>query len=583
DEDDEGNDTNGLNAFTTYAMTVVCQLEARGMQLEISFDSNVVDPEQVGRMAQQLECVLRQVCTEENSSVALQDIETVSPQDLRDIWTWNATVPEAVDVCVHDLIAEQTAKQPDSPAICAWDGELTYQELDELSTRLAHQLVGLGVGPNVIVPLCFEKSMWTPVAMLAVMKAGGASVAMDSSQPEERLRSIVQQVEPIVVVSSAANEALAGRLAMAPVLVVDSQHLSRLEGNDKARTRLPRVKSSDILYIAFTSGSTGTPKGAIITHGNFSSAIHHQQAILGFNSRSRVFQFASYAFDAAWSNLLHSLTCGGCLCVPSDSDRRNNITASMEHMEVNYCDLTPSTARLIDPASVPRLETLILAGEAISVDDVQRWPSHVKVVNAYGPAECTPDSTFQIILGHSASPCIGRGVGVNTWVVNAQNHDRLVSVGITGELFLEGPIVGLGYLSNEERTGEVFTKDPPWLLRGGPDFPGRRGRLYKTGDLVQYNADGTLIFVGRKDTQVKIRGQRVELGDVEHHVRLGLCTNGDTRLVVAEHKWGGGSRGTKANDRGVRGEVGRGIAGIHDTERLHSDRQDADVGDRKDG
>ncbi|KFY13765.1 hypothetical protein V492_03046, partial [Pseudogymnoascus sp. VKM F-4246] len=511
DEDDEGNDTNGLNAFTTYAVMVICQLEAHGMQLEISFDSNVVEHEQVRRMAQQLECVLRQVCAEEQGSVNLRDVETACPQDLHDIWTWNATVPEAVDACVHDLIAERTAQQPDAPAICAWDGDLTYHELDELSTRLAHQLVGLGVGPNVIVPLCFEKSMWTAVAMLAVMKAGGASVAMDSSQPEERLRSIVQQVKPIVVVSSAANEALAGRLSAAAVLVVDAQHLNRAEGNDEAGSRrLPKVKSSDTLYIVFTSGSTGTPKGAMSTHMNFSSAIHHQQSKLGFNSRSRVYDFASYSFDIVWLNILHSLTCGGCLCVPSESDRKNNISASMEHMQVNYSDMTPSTARLIDPTSVPTLQTLILAGETISVDDVQRWPLQVKVVKAYGPAECTDLATVATADPTAASQSeIGKGLAITTWVVN--QHMGICPIGSTGELVLEGPLVGAGYLSDPEKTATAFVRDPPWLLQGHEGGAGRRGRLYRTGDLVRYNRDGTLVFIGRKDAQVKIRGQRVEL------------------------------------------------------------------------
>ncbi|KFY99119.1 hypothetical protein V500_01452 [Pseudogymnoascus sp. VKM F-4518 (FW-2643)] len=515
----EADDTNGLYAFTTYAVMIVCQLEARGIQLEINFDSKVVEYEQVRRIAQQLECVLRQVCEEEHVSAKLRDIETVSQQDLRDIWTWNATVPEVVDACVHDLIAERTAKQPDAPAICAWDGELTYRELDKLSTRLAHQLVGLGVGPNVIVPLCFEKSMWTPVAMLAVMKAGGASVAMDSSQPEERLRSIVQQVEPIVVVSSAANEALAGLLTTADVVVVDAQHLSRLEGNGKSRTGLPMVKSSDTLYIVFTSGSTGTPKGAIITHRNFSSAIHHQQSALGFNNTSRVFDFVSYAFDVTWSNLLHTLSAGGCLCVPSEIDRYSNTEQSMVSLGVNFADLTPTVGRLLNGSHIPALSTLILGGERVTAADVARWKHQVTLLHTYGPAECTVTSTFETIdRNKQGDPSIGRGIGCNTWVVDSRGHDRLLPVGSVGELVLEGTLVGAGYLSDPEKTAAAFVQDPPWLLQGHHGVAGRRGRLYRTGDLVRYNTDGTLAFIGRKDTQVKIRGQRVELGEIESHM-----------------------------------------------------------------
>ncbi|OBT64868.1 Nonribosomal Peptide Synthase (NRPS) [Pseudogymnoascus sp. 23342-1-I1] len=529
----DADDTNGLNAFTTYAIMMVCELQARGMQLEISFDSKVVESKQVRRMAQQLECVLRQVCVEEQGLAKLQDIETTSPQDLRDIWRWNATVPEAVDACVHDLIAKRTAQQPDAPAICAWDGELTYRELDELSTRLAYQLVGLGVGPNVIVPLCFEKSMWTAVAMLAVMKAGGASVAMDSSQPEERLRSIVQQVEPIVVVSSAANEALAGRLSMATVLVVDAQHLPQIKGGNRGRATLPTVQPLDTLYIVFTSGSTGTPKGVIITHRNFSSAIHHQQAALGFNTTSRVFDFVSYAFDVTWSNLLHTLSVGGCLCVPSESDRYGNPEQSMVSLGVNYAHLTPTVGRLLNGSHIPLLSTLRLGGERMMGADVTRWKQQGTLLNTYGPAECTVTSTLESINQNKyGDPSIGRGSGCNTWVVDSRGHNQLVPVGSVGELVLEGPLVGGGYLSDPEKTAAAFVQDPPWLLKGEQGVGGRQGQLYRTGDLVRYSADGTLVFIGRKDAQVKIRGQRVELGEVEHHVQCSLVDAADASVVA---------------------------------------------------
>ncbi len=144
-----------------------------------------------------------------------------------------------------------------------------------------------------------------------------------------------------------------------------------------------------------------------------------------------------------------------------------------------------------------------------------------EVLNGYGPSECTPMSTFNY---NSSSPeeatRIGRGVGLVTWVVDPENHDCLLPLGCVGELLLEGPLVGPGYLNDPEKTAAAFIEDPPtWLRRGTTDVPGRHGRLYKTGDLVRYNADGSLTFMGRKDAQVKIRGQRVELGEVEHWVQ----------------------------------------------------------------
>ncbi|KAJ5102461.1 hypothetical protein N7532_002990 [Penicillium argentinense] len=461
----------------------------------------------------------------------LGDIELVSHQDLEDIWRWNATVPAAMEVCVHDLIADRTRQQPDAPAICAWDGELTYRELDELSTRLAHHLLGLGVGPAIIVPLCFEKSMWTPVAMLGVMKAGGASVALDTTQPEERLRTIIQQVQPSVVLASAANQDLAGRVGASTVVPVDGANLERFSAFPS--TRLQPVDPCSRLYVVFTSGSTGTPKGAVITHVNFSSAIKHQQDALGFTSSARVFDFASYAFDVSWSNLLHTLTAGGCLCVPHEADCRRNIAHSMSKLRVNYAHLTPTVARLLNPLDVPSLQLLRLGGEPTTSTDVVAWTPQIEMINSYGPSECAVSVTIGRI-GHleSRDPSIGAGFGCCTWVVDPVENDRLVPVGYTGELLIEGPIVGDGYLSNPGNTEASFVEDPAWLLRGGPDCPGRHGLLYKTGDLVRYNPDGTLVFIGRKDTQVKIRGQRVELGEVEHYVRQNLANNVESAVVA---------------------------------------------------
>ncbi|KAF5854744.1 hypothetical protein ETB97_012310, partial [Aspergillus alliaceus] len=520
-----------VDLFNTYGMMIECWIKPRGVGLHISVDEQVIKRKQVRRMVGQLDHVLQQLCASGTDKLQVMDIGTAGEEDIDDIWTWNATLPATVNACVHDLIAERTQQQPDAPAICAWDGKMTYHELDELSTRLAHHLAGLGVGRDTIVPLCFEKSIWMPVSMLGVMKAGGASVALDPSQPIERLRSIVGQITCTIILSSVANRALADKLGVKNLMFVDGAILRQLQIPGKC---LSAVDPSSWLYVVFTSGTTGKPKGAIITHSNFSSAIKHQQHILCLDSTSRVFDFASYAFDTAWSNILHSFTAGACLCIPSETARRNDIAGSMEEMAITYVDLTPSTARLIDPATVPNLQTLILGGEPMTTEDIATWANKVDLKNLYGPAECSVTATAADVdqrSGEAAS--LGCGIGLNTWVTEVYEHGRLAPIGAIGELWLEGPLVGQGYLADPVKTTASFVEDPPWLLRGGPGYPGRRGRLYRTGDLVRYNEDGTLVFVGRKDAQVKIRGQRVELGEVEHYVRRNIA-EGFEQSVVAE-------------------------------------------------
>ncbi|OGM49402.1 hypothetical protein ABOM_003515 [Aspergillus bombycis] len=517
------------------ALTIQCILGQSDVQLRANFDPKVLHHHLAAKMLRQFECALRWLSTPAHVGCEIRDVETASEQDLRMIWAWNRVVPKCRNLLVHDLFARVVQRQPDAPAISAWDGELTYQALDDLSTRLALHLIALGVRPGRTIPIYMEKSMWVPVAQLAVMKAGGASVLLDSTQPFERARSIASQVQSNVVISSPANRLSVSSLNSPNLLILDWSLVIALpymgSGVSLPRTAAP----SDLLYVVFTSGSTGVPKGAMITHESFASAAHYQQRALGYAPGVRVYDFVSYAFDVTWSNMLHSLTSGACLCIPSDEQRKNNLLGSLQASHATLVDLTPSILRLLQPQQLPQLRRVILSGESFSQASLGDWASHSGLLNTYGPAECSVKATMASVRGSSCENNIGCGEGLITWVVDANNPDKLAPLGAVGELWLEGPLVGQGYLGDVEKTAAAFVKDPPWLLRGGPGCAGRRGRLYRTGDMVRYECNGdsgTLTFIGRKDSQIKIRGQRVELGEIEHHVQNSLVKEGSTQAQV---------------------------------------------------
>ena len=528
-------DSASLGSFDSYAMNLVCSLRDRSVRLCLIYDDNVIDQHRTQRLMGQLAHMLRQLTSPQNLQRTLNELYTPQLEHLQQIWTWNADVPETISKTVHETFTEMARMYPSAPAIDAWDGHLTYNELDCLSTQLAFKLVGLGVGRDVIVPLCFEKSMYTTICMLAVMKAGGASVALDVvAQPEERLRTMVQTVNPVVALCSSAQQQLARRIcgSSTSVLVVSMETIKGI-CVPEADTVLPKVDPDSILYIVFTSGTTGVPKGVTITHTNFSSAIHHQRVQLGRNTSSRVSDFASYAFDASWNNVLHTLANGGCLCVPSDAARTGGLAEHIEQQRVNDIDITPSVASTLPLATLRKLKTMLVGGESLSSDYASLWRDITVLKNVYGPAECTPTATVWDVGTEGTPPnCLGRGLGLNTWVVHGDAESQLAPIGSVGELWLEGPLVGRGYLGDPQKVRAAFVHDPSWLLQGGPGVPGRRGRLYKTGDLVYYNANGTITFVSRKDAQVKIRGQRVELGDVEHNARQCLQTHPDVQIVA---------------------------------------------------
>jgi amino acid adenylation domain-containing protein len=510
----QGEEYDNLKAFTTYPFMMVCTPDEESIVLQASFYTECVSPADAKQILAQMAHVYRQLMM---SDMQIIDISLVTPANVTQLRQWNSDVPSSVHACIHELIQKRCCTQPDAVAVQSIDYALTYRKLDQFSTRFASRLAAVGVQRGDFVPLLFEKSIWMTVAMLAALKAGAAFVTMEPSYPFQRLREICTDVQAKVVVSSAACSATSSKLHN-QVLVVSC---SDVEGDTtekmEARRGLLSVTPNDPAYIIFTSGSTGKPKGIIIHHSAISSSAHVHCSRLQLSPQSRVFQFASYAFDNCVSDNLFSLVAGACICVPSETDRRNNPTKAMADLQVNWAMLTPSVMTLIDPVGVPTLRTLIATGELLTTGVAQKWPKQVRLMNTYGPAECSVLSTLKANVDKDTNPGnIGIGTGAVCWVVDRNDHRRLLPIGAVGELLLEGPIVGAGYLNNPEKTAAAFIQSPHWLSDFRP--PGYLGKLYKTGDLVSYCPDGSLEYHGRKDLQVKLNGQRLELGEVEHQI-----------------------------------------------------------------
>ncbi|KAB5554579.1 hypothetical protein GE09DRAFT_1203703 [Coniochaeta sp. 2T2.1] len=544
---DVSNRDGELDDFNPNAVMIMCHLgDANvGLRLDISFDSYVVPAKQMERMVAQFEHVLRQL----NDTSALQrpveDISAISKQDIAQLWTWNSPLPKATARCVHDLIGDTMQRQPQAPAICAWDGNLSYSELDTLSASLARHLKSLGMGPGSIVPLCFEKSVWYTVAALGVMRAGAACIAMDSTQPESRLRSIVQQVLPRFILASSANQDLASRLSHDAVVIVVSHDLTIVRyGQQQGPTTggLPAVSPSDVLYVVFTSGSTGVPKGIVTTHQNFASAATHQSEVLRIRPGIRVFDFVSYNFDVSWSNHLQTLICGACLCVPSEQERRDDIASAFNRMGCDYAYFTPSVVQSLDPSALPGLSVLAMGGEPLQSREAARWPQLATdgggIIGIYGPAECAQAVSFMSLQTTTTHNNVGHSFGARTWLVEPGRPDRLAAIGTIGELMIEGPTVSSGYFADPAKTAAAYIQDPAWLTEASAaGHTGRKGTLFLSGDLLRYNPDGSLTFMGRKDDLVKLRGQRIELGEVEHYVRsclrdASLCAGGIAAEII---------------------------------------------------
>ncbi|KAK3685288.1 hypothetical protein B0T22DRAFT_465275 [Podospora appendiculata] len=514
--------------FYTYPFILEC-VPGEGdnnVHIDARFDANVISSEQVLTVLHQYAQIISQLATP--TDCLLDDIDMFSPYDRDRIVKLNSTLPTTHPDLVHNLIKRQTESRPGLPAICAWDGDFTFAEFDAVSTRIAGFLISLGVGPETFVPFCIEKSAWAIIAMVSIMKAGGAFVPLDPSHPAARRQKVVGLVNAKVMLATPFTRGMSEGLTET-VVELSSSMVNQMPD----RPSLPMlVRPEHAAYIIFTSGSTGTPKGVVVEHQALSTAAQSFGLPLKYNSSSRVLQFASYVFDASVLETIVTLVHGGCICIPSDDSRLNDLAGAINSMGVNWTLLTPSVARLLTPELVPGLKTIMIGGEPVGADNIETWYGKVETVLLYGPTEATIVTASYEVKSRKDSPTvIGSGAAGPMgafWIADADNHEKLVPWGCVGELLIQGPLLARGYYGDGAITSAAFVDGPTWL----PEQQlGWSRRLYKTGDLGRYTPEGLLECLGRKDTQVKLRGLRIELSEVEHEVRANLP---DVGQVVAE-------------------------------------------------
>lgn len=414
------------------------------------------------------------------------------------------------------------------------------------SAQLASLLIAHGIKPGSIVILCFSKSKWVAVANLAVLKAGGACASVDPLHPQNRLDNIVADTRACVILTQQEH---GDKFAPhdSKVVFVDSSRASNqrpeIRDDDELTTQ---VRPSDPAFLVFTSGSTGKPKGIVQEHGSYCTSILETASVFASRPERRHLQFAAHTFDNSISDIFVTLYHGGTVCIPAESCRLDPVllAKSMEDMRVNQAELTPTVARLLQPLDVPTLDTLILTGESATTETISSWyrarhasiapaarqpemddaPVPFRIMNVYGPAETTIMSTVKHHLNPETHPLdVGTALGGRCWIVDPRDPNHLMPPGLVGELVLEGPFVARDYLNDPERTREVFFENLAWTYRVAPLLASRSqspeptiGRLYRTRDLARYNQDGSIRLVGRNDTHIKLRGQRVEMSGIEH-------------------------------------------------------------------
>nr|WP_245322598.1 non-ribosomal peptide synthetase [Bradyrhizobium valentinum] len=504
----------------------------------LNYATALFDETTIKRHRGYLLAMLRAMVTDADQIVDRIDVTGVEERKLL-LDTWNETaVPFPSERCIHELFAEQVRTAPEAIALVHEGVRLSYGELDAKANQLAWHLIALGVGPDQPVAICLERGVAMVVSLLAVLKAGGAYLPLDPAYPAERLREIVDDAKPrLLIANNVARATFASTTCELVDLEASASVIASLATSDPGDL-VAGLTSRHLAYIIYTSGSTGRPKGVMVEHRGLVNLALAQRALFEVSPRSRVVQFASFSFDASTWEIAMALCSGAELFLIGPQQHRNTseLLGYLADNAITHATLPPAMLQgRTDLDRLASLRVLVLAGELPKAELVKGLPSGVAVFNGYGPTEATVCATTwlrQAGFDGDVVP-IGRPLP-NTRIYLLDRFGAPVPRGAVGEIYIGGAGVARGYLNRADLTAERFVRDP---------FNGdAAARMYRTGDLGRYLPDGNIEFLGRNDHQVKIRGFRIELGEIEFRLNehsgvadavvLVRQDGGDPRLVA---------------------------------------------------
>ena len=483
----------------------------------IEFDCALFEESMIARSVKHYENLLGGMLGHPDTSVFELEMVTAAERQVI-LEEWNATHVEYDNRHIPQLIEAQTQRNPDAVAIIGPGGErLSYIEVNARANRLARYIAAQEVRPEARVGICLERGVDLVVSLLAVMKAGGVFVPVDPMYPAARIAFMVEDAEIHLLMT---QESLAGRFGSGRLrlLLLDSLILdSALQALPTENLATP-VAPNHLAYIIYTSGSTGRPKGVMVEHGSVYNTLAASQRVRPMSPTDRFLSLASFGSDTAVWQLLGPLCWGACVVLNEHSADPTAILCSVDQHQITTIELVPSLLRAVleevdrGTRKALSLNTLISSGEALSSTLLEHAITslpHCAIFNSYGPTESASQVTY-----HHCYPGRPVSIGVplgNTRIYILSREAKLVPVGIIAEIVIGGVAVARGYLNQPELTGKKFVADP---------FTPEAGmRMYKTGDLGRYFENGEIEFVGRVDQQVKIRGHRVELGEIEDVLR----------------------------------------------------------------
>jgi amino acid adenylation domain-containing protein len=471
------------------------------------YNADLFEATTIERMATHFQTLLEGIATDPKQQISSLPLLTPTQQHQL-LVEWNDTQTDyPQDKCIHELFAKQVEQNPNAIAVVFEEQQLTYQELNCRANRLAHHLQALGVKPEVLVGICVERSLEMVVGILAILKAGGAYVPLDPAYPLERLSFMVTDAQISILLT---QQSIDLQLPVEQTIYLDTETFDVQPTHNPIHV----ATSDDLAYIIYTSGSTGQPKGVAISHQSIVNRLTWGIEQYQLHPGDRLFQKTSFSFDVSVWEIFGTLLAGATLVVarPGGHQDPTYLVKTIAQQQITHVDFVPAMLKYV--LDLPQIENctalryVTCGGESLPGDVRDRFFEklpQVQLHNCYGPTEVSIDATTWVCDRNSPIISIGRPIA-NQQVYILDSHLQPVPIGVTGEIYIGGAGLALGYLNRPDLTTAKFINNP---------FSSKPGaRLYRTGDLARFLPDGNIEFLGRVDNQVKIRGFRVEIGEI---------------------------------------------------------------------
>ncbi|MBE9205825.1 amino acid adenylation domain-containing protein [Nostoc sp. LEGE 06077] len=488
-------------AIAKFDLTLMVMEYDNRLNCSWEYATDLFDKATIQRMAEQFEVLLKGII--DNPNQPINTLPLMTAAELLQLQGWNQTHTEYPhNKTLVDLFEAQVTKNPHHIALVFESQQLTYQQLNQKANQLAHYLIqNYQIQPDTLIGICVERSLEMIIGVLGILKAGGAYVPIDSNYPQERIELMLEDSGISVLLTQSF---LLDQLPFAnQVICLDAEPFNE----ELTENPSPQSQPDNLAYVIYTSGSTGRPKGVMIEHQAIVNLALAWAETFQVQHYSRLLQFGSFSFDLSIGEIATALSAGACLYLaPKETllPSQALVDFSTEHKITNIF-LPPSVLSVLPRVTLGNLQTISVGGEACTAELVSQWGIKQRLYNCYGPTESTVTAAISLCQPNGKKPTIGKPISnINIHILDT--HNQPLPTGIPGELCIAGVGLARGYLNRSETTAEKFIEI---------DLFGKTEKIYKTGDLARWNADGNLEYLGRIDEQVKLRGFRIELGEIE--------------------------------------------------------------------